>query len=83
MSIPKSGKTTKTRKKKADDTLASCPMNGQGWCPYPFSVAQLKRRLKAKAQAEAEARSAELENKAAENKAETKAKTKSKRRKAS
>ncbi|MBN8660064.1 MAG: hypothetical protein J0M35_06845 [Candidatus Obscuribacter phosphatis] len=83
MSIPKSGKTTKTRKKKADDTLASCPMNGQGWCPYPFSVAQLKRRLKAKAQAEAEARSAELENKASENKAETKAKTKSKRRKAS
>jgi len=83
VSIPKSGKTTKTRKKKADDTLASCPMNGQGWCPYPFSVAQLKRRLKAKAQAEAEARSAELENKASENKAETKAKTKSKRRKAS
>ncbi|OPZ81803.1 MAG: hypothetical protein BWY75_03474 [bacterium ADurb.Bin425] len=83
MSIPKSGKTTKTRKKKADDTLASCPMNGQGWCPYPFSVAQLKRRLKAKAQAEAEARSAELENKASENKAETKAKTKSRRRKAS
>ncbi|MBI5174757.1 MAG: hypothetical protein SFV17_19145 [Candidatus Obscuribacter sp.] len=28
--------------------LATCPVNGAGWCPYPFSIAQLKKRLKAK-----------------------------------
>lgn len=28
--------------------LSTCPVNGAGWCPYPFSPAQLQRRLKAK-----------------------------------
>lgn len=46
-STNKSKKTAST--KKADNlVLATCPVNGAGWCPYPFSVAQLKRRLKAK-----------------------------------
>lgn len=40
---------SKSTSKKADNAvLATCPVNGAGWCPYPFSVAQLKRRLKAK-----------------------------------
>jgi len=26
-------------------------MNGAGWCPYPFSPAQLQKRLEAKAAA--------------------------------
>lgn len=34
---------------KSSDPLAICPANGAGWCPYPFSVAQLKKRLKEKA----------------------------------
>lgn len=40
---------TKARKKtakKADTALSICPTNGAGWCPYPFSAAQLKKRLK-------------------------------------
>ena len=28
------------------DPLATCPLDGAGWCPYPFSTAQLKKRLK-------------------------------------
>ncbi len=49
--ISKSNKTTKTRSKKttgkkADTALSICPVNGAGWCPYPFSAAQLKKRLK-------------------------------------
>lgn len=39
-----------TRKKTTADPLSMCPVDGAGWCPYPFSVAQLKKRLKAKAQ---------------------------------
>lgn len=45
----KSSKSAKTKKATA---LATCPVNGAGWCPYPFSVEQLERRLKAKADAE-------------------------------
>lgn len=41
-------KKVKTIKAKSDP-LAMCPVDGAGWCPYPFSVAQLKKRLKAKA----------------------------------
>ncbi len=50
---PKSKKTTtrKTTSRKADLALSICPVNGAGWCPYPFSVSQLKKRLK-KIQAE-------------------------------
>jgi hypothetical protein len=45
--------TTKAKGKKTSpyEALATCPVNGAGWCPYPFSMAQLKRRLKAKAAA--------------------------------
>lgn len=42
-------KSASTSKKKQADPLAMCPVDGAGWCPYPFSVAQLKKRLKAKA----------------------------------
>jgi len=35
-----------TTKKKAESVLSICPVNGAGWCPYPFSTAQLKKRLK-------------------------------------
>ncbi len=48
----KSKKKAASRKKSgtSDDklVLATCPVNGAGWCPYPFSIAQLKKRLKAK-----------------------------------
>lgn len=47
---------TKSRSKAKTDKaiqdkaiLATCPVNGAGWCPYPFSISQLKKRLKAKA----------------------------------
>ena len=46
---PKSKKTTRSRRttrKKADTALSTCPVNGAGWCPYPFSAAQLKKRIK-------------------------------------
>jgi hypothetical protein len=41
----------KGKKKSPYEALSTCPVNGAGWCPYPFSIAQLKRRLKAKAAA--------------------------------
>jgi len=48
----KSKKKATDRKKSgaASDklVLATCPVNGAGWCPYPFSIGQLKKRLKAK-----------------------------------
>jgi len=59
--------TTKARAKKKSpyEELSTCPVNGAGWCPYPFSMAQLKRRLKAKAAAlEAAAQSESTEKKA-------------------
>ena len=43
----------KGKKGSAFEELATCPVNGAGWCPYPFTMAQLRRRLKAKAAAEA------------------------------
>lgn len=39
-----------TSSKRAAAALATCPVNGAGWCPYPFSPEQLERRLKEKAQ---------------------------------
>ncbi len=45
-------KSTSSKKKSA--VLSTCPVNGAGWCPYPFSVAQLAKRLKQKAAQAAE-----------------------------
>lgn len=41
------------RRKSSKRTLAlsSCPTGGAGWCSYPFSPAQLEKRLRAKIQA--------------------------------
>ena len=46
-------KTSAKNSKKAGKALSICPVNGAGWCPYPFSVEQLERRLKEKAAAKA------------------------------
>lgn len=46
---PKTTKVASKKKptgKKAADALSICPVNGAGWCPYPFSAAQLRKRLK-------------------------------------
>ena len=48
-------------RKSSAAVLATCPVNGAGWCPYPFSPAQLEKRMKAK-QAE-EQRKLEANNK--------------------
>lgn len=42
----KKSKTRKKTRKQADSALSICPVNGAGWCPYPFSASQLKKRLK-------------------------------------
>ena len=52
---PASTKKKTTTKKSAAAALAICPTNGAGWCPYPFTVEQLERRLKEKALAAANA----------------------------
>jgi len=39
--------STSTKKKKTT-SMSTCPINGAGWCAYPFSVKQLERRMKAK-----------------------------------
>lgn len=41
--------------RKKENALATCPVGAAGWCSYPFSVAQLQKRLKAKANAQPEA----------------------------
>jgi hypothetical protein len=38
----------RSSKKSSAAVLATCPVNGAGWCPYPFSPAQLERRLRRK-----------------------------------
>jgi hypothetical protein len=38
-------KRTTTRKKTS--AVATCPIGGAGWCSYPFSAAQLQKRMKA------------------------------------
>jgi len=43
----------KTAKKRKRSSLLACPVNGAGWCPYPFSIEQLEKRLKEKALAQA------------------------------
>ena len=55
---PKTKKAAKTKKntgKKVADALSICPVNGAGWCPYPFSASQLKKRLKRLQEEEQEA----------------------------
>ena len=60
-------KKKKTSSKRSTAALATCPVNGAGWCPYPFSIEQLERRLKAKAQAEEDAKKAEEAKKVHKN----------------
>jgi hypothetical protein len=48
----RTSKSSKASKSKKANALATCPVNGAGWCPYPFSVEQLERRIKARAEAE-------------------------------
>ncbi len=48
---PASKRKRPTRKTSAA-VLSTCPVNGAGWCPYPFSPAQLQKRMKAKMAAE-------------------------------
>ncbi len=48
---PPASKRKRTTRKTSATVLATCPVNGAGWCPYPFSPEQLKRRMDAKAAA--------------------------------
>jgi hypothetical protein len=41
-------KPSKSTKKKSTTGLSTCPINGAGWCAYPFSAKQLERRMKTK-----------------------------------
>jgi hypothetical protein len=41
-------KRKRTSNRASAAVLGTCPVNGQGWCPYPFSPAQLQKRLKEK-----------------------------------
>jgi hypothetical protein len=42
----------KTTKKKSA-ALSTCPVGSSGWCSFPFTVAQLEKRLKAKQEEQA------------------------------
>lgn len=42
----------KSGKRSMKSLFATCAADGAGWCPYPFSMKQLERRLKEKALAE-------------------------------
>jgi hypothetical protein len=49
--LPKSShkkKVTKSSQTRKAIALGTCPVNGAGWCAYPFTVEQLERRMKAK-----------------------------------
>jgi len=39
-------KPKRRSRKPSAAVLGTCPVNGAGWCPYPFSPAQLQKRLK-------------------------------------
>jgi hypothetical protein len=39
----RTSKSSKAGKSKKGIALATCPLNGAGWCPYPFSVEQLEK----------------------------------------
>ena len=41
-------KRKRPARKPSAAVLGTCPVNGAGWCPYPFSPQQLQKRLKAK-----------------------------------
>jgi hypothetical protein len=41
-------KRKRPARKTSAAVLSMCPVNGAGWCPYPFSPAQLQKRMKAK-----------------------------------
>lgn len=47
-------KTRKPASKKGGVALATCPVDFAGWCPYPFSVEQLQKRINAMKAAEEE-----------------------------
>ncbi len=60
-SAPSTAKKRRT-KALADAALATCPVGGAGWCPYPFSPAQLQKRLQAKLNEQANAEDAQGKN---------------------
>ena len=39
-------------RKKKSTALATCPVNGAGWCSFPFSASQLQKRLRTKSEQE-------------------------------
>ena len=47
-------RSVRKRTTKTVSSLANCPVNGAGWCPYPFSPAQLEKKLKQKQADEAQ-----------------------------
>jgi len=47
--------TSKPAAKPRTNALSICPVDGAGWCPYPFSPAQLAKRIKELEAAEASA----------------------------
>lgn len=44
--MKKTSKSRKPKVKKNAAVLATCPIGSSGWCPYPFSVEQLQKRMK-------------------------------------
>jgi hypothetical protein len=50
-----SRKKKQTKRRSTGSGILTCAMNGAGWCPYPFSIEQLEKRLKEKALAQANA----------------------------
>ena len=38
--------TRKRSSKKKYESLSTCPINGIGWCPYPFTMAQLEKKMR-------------------------------------
>lgn len=43
----------RTSTKPITNVLGTCPVGGAGWCSFPFSPAQLQRRLQLKAEQQA------------------------------
>lgn len=39
-------KTASNKKSSKQSALATCPVGNSGWCSFPFSAAQLQKRLK-------------------------------------
>ncbi len=59
MKVSTKAQTTATKARSKPKSsfaeLSTCPIDGAGWCPYPFTMAQLRRKMKAKAAAAAAA----------------------------